>query len=288
MNDQAELLRQRVMQKKQDSSKNTIISAVLSGKGGVGKSVFATNFALALNRAGKKTLLIDLDIGMGNIDILLRLPAGRHFADFIKNRRPIRECITETADGLHVIPAGSGLGQVFELSEDDWYHFITEFRLLKNEFDFILFDLGAGMTRETISFLSAVHEILLVTTPEPTSLTDAYAAVKTIHRYTPEIPVKCVINRSDSEVEAKGAWDKISGVSERFLLKKLDLIGFVPRDRAVVQAVKYQKPFVVTDPASQAAKAIDTIVRRYTTGDAGEVFRFDGFVNKIKRFFTKG
>ncbi|GGE46366.1 flagellum site-determining protein YlxH [Pullulanibacillus camelliae] len=289
MADQAESLRQRMEQHHRlEKVQQTKIVAVLSGKGGVGKSVFSSNFALALNNAKQRTLLIDLDIGMGNIDILLGMNGRYNIVDMIDQRLPVQEVLNRHPSGLSVLTGGSGLTDLFQLNDDKFAYFLEQLQHIKNDFDMIIFDFGAGINESTLKFVSAVHEILLVTTTEPTALTDAYAVIKIIHKYSPEIPVHCVINRYDNEKEADETWQKLSTVAKRFLDKDLVLLGCLPRDRAVVKAVKLRKAFLEADPRAKVAINITELAANYLNGQsAQQQDTMDSFIMKLKHLFRK-
>jgi len=287
--DQAEILRQR-MEKHNRLNKEyqTKIVAVLSGKGGVGKSIFSSNFALALNNANQRTLLVDLDIGMGNIDILLGMDSRYSIVNMIDQRLPVREVLNRHSSGLFVLTGGSGLADVFRLNDDKFAYFLEQLHNLKNDFDIIIFDFGAGINESTLKFVSAVHEILLVTTIEPTALTDAYAVVKIVHKYSPEIPIRCVINRYDNEREADETWKKLSTVAKRFLDKDLVLLGCLPRDRAVVKAVKLRKVLLEADPKARVAINIMELAANYLAEHSDQQQdTMDNFITKLRYLFRK-
>ncbi|WP_077615098.1 MinD/ParA family protein [Caenibacillus caldisaponilyticus] len=285
--DQAEALRRKVQRLR---AANTRVVAVLSGKGGVGKSIFSVNFALALNRIGKKTILVDLDIGMGNVDILLGLHAPGHFVDMLNRRLPIESLIVQHRSGLSVISGGSGLDDLFKIDEGDFQHFLEQFKKLQHAYDVILFDMGAGLDEAALRFISAVHEVILVTTPEPTALADAYAAIKLIHAKVGDVPVRCVINRYDNEREAKEAWKNLSYTAKRFLNKELKLLGELPRDHTVVRSVKARSPFVTDAPHSKIAIGVQRLAAGYLNENTeGHAASLDSFINKLKHFFlSKG
>lgn len=288
MVDQAEALRRKMEEYQQQAQ--TRVIGVLSGKGGVGKSIFSVNFALALNRLGKKTLLIDLDIGMGNVDILLNLHAVHHFADMIEKELPIESIIVEHQSGLSVISGGSGLTDFFGLNDRKFDFFLEQFKQLKKTYDMIIFDLSAGFNAETLRFINAVHEVILVTTTEPTALADGYAAIKLMTTNQIDIPIYCVINRYDSEQEAKLTWSSLERTSERFLGKQLFFLGGLPRDHAVIKAVKEQTPFLTGDPKSRVSLSVHQLTRKYLGQESmGNAQSLDSFINKLKSFFrSKG
>lgn len=285
MSDQATILRQKM------SSLNEKVShvvAVVSGKGGVGKSVFCVNFMAALRENNKKTIVIDMDIGMGNVEFLLGAHARYSIMDMIVQELSIWDVIATAPNDLSYIAGGSGLSEFFSLNNEHLNYFFEEIDKLKTKFDYILLDFGAGITKESLDYILAAHQIILVTTPEPTSLTDAYSTIKYIHMKDPEHPIGCVINQIDDDKEGRTAWTKLSGVSERFLNKQLQLFEMLPREKIVVKSVKQQVPYLYLSPHAK----ISTTMKRF----AG-VFSSDGiltakaqsmtFIARLKHFLEK-
>ena len=286
MFDQAEALRRKMEQRKLKETTSTKVVAVLSGKGGVGKSVFSLNFALGLNQQNKKTLIIDLDIGMGNIDILLGLHCQYNIVDMIEKQLSIEDVIAYHDSGLAVLTGGSGLTQLFHLDKDKFNFFLDQLNKLRNHFDVIIFDLGAGMNEDILNFVKAVHEILLVTTTEPTALTDAYAAIKIASLYANDIPIRVIVNRYDDEQEVGETWTKLSNVTKRFLGRELSFLGSLPRDTSVVKAVKSQQPFIISSPRSKVSIHLNRIVSTYLNeGNDQNKPTMESFITKLKRLF---
>ncbi|WP_068786036.1 MinD/ParA family protein [Paenibacillus phocaensis] len=268
MSDQAQALRQLVSslgdsaesKARKGSAKILTIS---SGKGGVGKSNFTLNFALALKSLGRKVLIFDADIGMANIDVLMGVRPRYNLYHLLKGEKNITEIVELGSNALPFIAGGSGLADLFSLSEGDLNYFTSQIEMISEEMDFILFDTGAGLSKETLKFITAADECLVVTTPEPTSITDAYALIKVVHGMEVDIPFRLVINRVSGELEAKQVADKISLVARRFLNMEIPTLGYLSDDSHVMQAVKKQVPFSIAFPGCSAARDIQRLAQAY-------------------------
>ncbi|MBP2001100.1 flagellar biosynthesis protein FlhG [Paenibacillus shirakamiensis] len=270
MNDQAQSLRNIITSREQSSSPDTgdrvaKIITVSSGKGGVGKSNFTLNFALALQSLGKKVLLFDADIGMANIDVLMGVRAPYSLYHLLKGEKSIREIVDYGTNGLPFIAGGSGMIDLFTLSESDLSYFTQQIEEISGEMDYVIFDTGAGLSKETLKFITAADECLVVTTPEPTSITDAYALIKVVSNLDLQEPVtfKLMINRVEHEREAKQVAEKISLVARKFLNLEIPMIGSMSDDPHVVQAVKKQVPFSIAYPSSAASRDVHRVASEY-------------------------
>lgn len=264
MNDQAEALRQLVKLRSSDENRlDTRCISVASGKGGVGKSNFSLNFALALKRLGKKTLLIDADIGMANIDVLMGTSSKYNLYHLIKNEKTIWDIINLGSEGLHYIAGGSGLLDLVRLSDSEINKFATEISKLQGQYDFIIFDTGAGLSKETTQFIIASDETIVVTTPEPTSITDAYALIKMVNSINPSQAFKLIVNRSTGQEEGNNTAVNFIQVSKRFINIEIPLLGIIMDDQNVSKSVKKQIPLLTIYPDSTSSHAIMKIARNY-------------------------
>ncbi|MBM6998348.1 MinD/ParA family protein [Paenibacillus sp. DXFW5] len=268
MSDQAQALRQLVSShvgpaESKVRKGSARILTVSSGKGGVGKSNFTLNFALALKSLGRKVLLFDADIGMANIDVLMGVRPRYNLYHLLKGEKDITEIVELGSHALPFIAGGSGLADLFSLSEGDLNYFTSQIEMISEEMDFILFDTGAGLSKETLKFITAADECLVVTTPEPTSITDAYALIKVVHGMEADVPFRLVINRVSGEHEAKQVADKISLVAGRFLDMDIPTLGYLSDDTHVMQAVKKQVPFSIAFPGCSAARDIQRLALDY-------------------------
>ncbi|GAB2563380.1 MinD/ParA family protein [Gracilibacillus alcaliphilus] len=284
MTDQAEQLRRKL----QDS--HAVIPqaktlAIVSGKGGVGKSNIAINFSLLLAKRSKKVLLIDLDIGMGNIDILLGTNAKYSISHLFEQKVTFFDMIETGPNCLDFIAGGSGLNEIFQLNQQKLTFFIQQLEQAVKTYDYIIFDMGAGVTRDTIEFMKAVDECILVTTPEPTSITDAYSMIKHVLMER-ETAFHVIVNRTRNAKQGIEVSNRLIGVVKRFLNQSIHPLGSVPDDEAVVNAVIAQEPFVLHQHNSRAAKALESIAKQYLNEPVEPTNR-SGFIRRLKRIFTE-
>ncbi len=235
---------------------NTRVLSVTSGKGGVGKTNIATNLACALVQEGKKVLVFDADLGLANIDILMGITPEYTIEHVIKGKKRLSDVIIDTPEGIHILPSSSGVEELTNLSLFQKKRLIEEFSLLNDIYDFIIIDTPAGISSNVIYFNLAASEIINVIEPDPTSFTDAYALMKVLSvRYGVE-EFNIVVNCVDSEEQAEELFQKMSMVCERFLQIRLRYLGYIFKDKKLVQAVRNQRPVVVIYPYSKASRCI--------------------------------
>lgn len=259
MLDQAQRLRQ-LAASSENKDKARIIT-VTSGKGGVGKSNFVVNLAIALQQMGKKVLIFDADVGMGNDDVLMGFLPKYNVFDVIFNGKEIDEVVITGPSGVKLLPGGSGLTKIEELTNVQREGFIKKLEGLTG-LDYILMDTGAGINRSVLGFVACCQELIVLTTPEPTSLTDAYSLLKAINHFKIKSSAKVVINRAIDEKEAVLTYGKFNNAVTNFLKMKLEYIGSVAEDRRLVQAVRSQQPFIVSYPNCDASQDINKIARK--------------------------
>lgn len=290
MMDQAQSLRNlmsakaKALDAKPTDSGNAKFIAVTSGKGGVGKSNFTLNFALALQRLGRKVLVFDADIGMANIDVLMGVRSKYNLSHLLSGEKQINEIIEKGAGSLPYIAGGSGLSSLFSLSDEDLIYFTTQIQKIAADMDYILFDTGAGLSKETLQFIMSSDECIVVTTPEPTAITDAYALIKVVHGLEENTAFKLVVNRAENQREAMQTSDKIGLVTNRFLNLDIPLLGFVSDDAHVSQSVKKQVPFSLHAPGCHASKDIQNLAMQYVVSPD---LRQEGTLSGIKGFIQK-
>ncbi|CAG9619693.1 MinD/ParA family protein [Sutcliffiella rhizosphaerae] len=293
MNDQAQVLRERVLNSKNNmltaDKKEAKVIGVISGKGGVGKSNFSLNFSLSLQKQGFRVLLFDMDIGMANVDVLMGTTQRYSIIDIFERNMTLTEIIQSGPENLSYIAGGSGLTNVFQMNDNKREQFLTQLQDLSYSYDFILFDMGAGITDESRKLLLSCHELFLVTTCEPTSLTDAYSAVKFIyaHANVKPIPIQLVINRVISKKIAQVTAERLNNVTKKFLNRELLHLGSLPDDKYVSLAVMEQVPFVLKYPSSAAALAIKSLTLRYLQeNNKYQKKKVDTFIMKLRSFFA--
>ena len=288
MNDQAAVLREKVLKKHQNSLRNCKTLAVLSGKGGVGKSNLSLNLSLALTKQKQRVLLFDMDIGMGNIDILIGQTASYTMVDLLEKKLSIQQIIKKGPQDLAYVAGGTGISSVFEWSPSDLAHLIQELNSLTNQYDYMIFDMGAGMSESVLKFLKAVDEMIVVTTPEPTSITDAYAAIKLAASYSVSAPVRLIINKTLSDKEGNETYERFNRAVQQFLNISISLLGIVPNDQAVQKAVNRQMPFLLQNPASKASVSLIEMVNILIPQDNRITAKNEGmFIRRLKRFFLE-
>ncbi|KAB2337528.1 MinD/ParA family protein [Cytobacillus depressus] len=284
MKDQAEALRKRL--RTAGSRKTPRTLAVVSGKGGVGKSNFSLNFSIALSKKGFSVLLFDMDLGMGNLDILMGKSSEYSIVDYFDRNVSLKDIIMNGPEGLRYIAGGSGLSDLVHLDERIIEAFTEDLSTLFIEYDYVIFDMGAGITNESIKFILSVQEIVCITTPEPTAITDAYSTLKHIHLVDSSIPFYLVINRVQDEKDGQQTFKRISKVLQSFLGRESFYLGMIPDDRSIQQAVRRQIPFILYNERSQASKSILTQVERYRNKHFNEKKAANGFpfISNLKRF----
>ncbi|MFC4735623.1 MinD/ParA family protein [Bacillus daqingensis] len=285
MNDQAYMLRERMRMQRQSTAKPVRTTAICSGKGGVGKSNMSVNLGLEYVNRGEKVLLMDLDIGMANVHLLLGTEAKGSIVKMLDDELAIQEVISCHDSGLHFISGGSALKKLFSLDEAKQHRFNQQLEKLEGMYDRFIFDLGAGITFESLQFLKAADDVLLVTTPEPTSVTDAYAVLKFISQLEEARPVSILVNRASTEKEGKRTADSLRHAALKFLAFPVAFAGSIPDDAAVAKAVKTQLPFILHAPATKASKA----VKQAADTLAGEKKQTSSsFTERLKTFFLRG
>ncbi|BDG35160.1 MinD/ParA family protein [Saccharococcus caldoxylosilyticus] len=267
MKDQAENLRLR-LGRQNGQKRITKTIAITSGKGGVGKSNVSLNFSIMLSRRGFRVLLLDMDIGMGNIDILLGQSSPLTIVDLFAKQLPLQELIKTGPDNISFIAGGTGLTNIFTMDEEKVDYFLTELQSVSAQYDYLIFDMGAGISEDRLYLLKAVHDIFIVTTPEPTAITDAYAMMKYMYTQEKEIPLYVIANRVRTDKEGRETLERLKRVAKQFLDKEVIPLGMLPEDRTVAKAVVRQTPFLLFDPTAKVSRAMHTLADRYLSAGA--------------------
>ncbi|HOV69201.1 MAG TPA: MinD/ParA family protein [Clostridia bacterium] len=267
--DQAFKLRQIVenlrRQKSSQTHNSARVIAVTSGKGGVGKSNFTANLAITLAKSGYKVLILDADFGLANIDVILGIEPQWNFSHVLKGLKGIKDIITEGPEGIRVISGGSGVYELVSMTPQQVDKIIAELRDIQETVDFVLIDTGAGVSEQVLKMIEASDETILIVTPEPTSVLDAYALLKaSIHARQDKSAPKLwlVVNRSENEKEATELLDSFTEIAGVFLNTEVNKLGFIPADSVVPNAVKSQAPFTLVYPKSNASRHIKDITIR--------------------------
>lgn len=257
--DQAEKLRKII--KEQNNPRHTSrVITVTSGKGGVGKSSVSVNLAIALSRLGKRVVILDADFGLANIEVMIGVRPKYNLADLMFRGKSLSEIITQGPENIGFISGGSGIQELTNLSKDQIIYLIRTLVELDNKADIIIIDTGAGINDAVLEFVTASSEIILVATPEPTSITDAYALLKTLNRKpgfsTDDTVIKVIANRVTPDENGEDIYDKLNIVVNRFLKLRLQYLGHIPLDNTVSKAVIQQKPAICAYPNSNFSKII--------------------------------
>lgn len=282
MIDQAKKLREKVLQKTpQKERRQTRIIAVTSGKGGVGKSNFALNFALSLVQQNKKVLIFDVDLGFANVDVLLGRSNKESIATMIEKDLSIWDIIEEGPNGLLFISGGSGFNEMFSLDETKMNKFFSELSSIQGSVDYIILDTGAGLSYENLRCILAADDVILVTTPEPTSITDAYSIVKMVHAKDTNVHIKLIINQCTSDKEGKQTAVNFKKVTEQFLNKQIGTLGFIPSDVNIPNAVKKQIPFLLAFPNCHASQAMQNVTHEFLQLPVSYKLGIKGFLLKM-------
>ena len=263
----------------------TRIITVTSGKGGVGKTNVSVNMALAYARLGKKVVVMDADLGLANVNIMLNMVPKYTLYDMIRKRKTMKEIMVETDYGISIVAGASGFSKIANLSDEERQNFIEELNTLSFA-DIIIIDTSAGVSSNVLDFIAAADDAIIITTPEPTAITDAYGIIKIIATEYDnlDMELKLVVNRVKGSAEAKKVADRMTHIAGQFLNLKVDYLGFIYDDLVVSQAVLRQKPFMVIDPRCKASICVQHIVGKM---EKGELRESGGFASMLRRLFGK-
>jgi len=258
--------RQTVLETNRGSLKRTRVLAVTSGKGGVGKTSIVANLAIALSQSGLRVLVVDADLGLANIDVLLGLRTRFNLGHVVSGQKSLEDIIVEGPAGVRIIPGASGLKDLAEIEAGRRHALLADLVSLDEESDLLMIDTGAGISSNVMDFVVSADEVIVVTTPEPTAIADAYAMIKVLSQVSPDTYIRLLVNQARNAAEAAQVSDQISSVAQRFLNVYVDKLGYVFADVAVQKSVRAQKPFVLLYPHSSASECIKALAQRLATG----------------------
>lgn len=263
--DQAQNLRNIIKAGSLGSRLSRVIT-VTSGKGGVGKSNLAVNLAISISRLGKKVIVLDADFALANVEIMFGIRPRYSLADLMFKGKSLSEIIAEGPESVGFISGGSGIREMTNLTREQLINLSAKLSQLDSQADIVIIDTGAGISDQVIEFVMSSAEVFLIATPEPTSITDAYALLKTLDRQ-PEFAreqcnIKLIANRVDTDKSGRELFENLSVVADKFLNISIEYIGAVPSDANVSKAIIRQQPLAIAYPKSNAAKAIDEIAKK--------------------------
>jgi len=263
-------------------NRKTRIITVTSGKGGVGKTNVATNMAISYAQMGKKVIVIDADLGLANVNVMMNLIPQYNLYHVIRKQKKMSEIILDTEYGIKLVAGASGFSKIANMTEEERNSFISELYTLSDA-DIIIIDTSAGVSKNVLGFVAAADEVIIVTTPEPTSITDAYGIIKIIATEVDNLNInlKMIVNRVGSAMEGKRVADRMTQIAAQFLNLKVEYLGFIYDDPLVQQSVLRQKPFVVADPRGKASVCLRHIVARIEKTEFPEAEGFGRFVRKL-------
>jgi flagellar biosynthesis protein FlhG len=281
--DQADALRRMA----QVRPRHARVIAVTSGKGGVGKTNVAVNLAISVAARGKKVVLVDLDLGLANADILLDLTPRYNLAQVLVGRKTVDEVTIPAMGGIKVVPGASGVERLANLSDVERETLLSTFDALHRDADYIFFDTGAGISKNTTAFLAAADDIIVVTIPEPTAVVDAYAVIKMLSREPDHGDLFILLNQVTGRAEAEKFASGIAVTANKLLNAYVDKLGYVVSDPRVGQAVRQRRPFTLAYPGCPAAQCLRSIAERValSTGRSAVTER-PGFMRRLFSVFS--
>ena len=259
--DQALKLRSYAQVDDEMAGTGTRVMAVSSGKGGVGKTNSVVNLAIAFSRMGKKVLLLDADLGLGNLDVLLGLAPRYNISHLLSGEKTIDEVLVEGPEGIMILPASSGVHELTDLGAEERIALASHLESLGEGFDILIIDTGAGISNNVLFFNSSAQEIVVVVTPEPTSITDAYALMKVMFQRHGERRFRLLVNSVKTRKEGVEVYRKISLAAERFLNISVEYLGSVLLDENVSRSVIRQKAVMELYPQTKASQCYQEIAR---------------------------
>lgn len=283
MIDQASGLRKLASEQYMKPSK---VIAVTSGKGGVGKSSVTLNLAIALSRRGQRVLIIDSDFGFSNIDVMLGVSTRYDLLDVVKRDMDIRDIIEHGLEGVQFVSGGSGVYEMTQLDGDMLMRIVDNLKNLEDVADTIIFDTGAGVSENMLRLIGASHETLLVTTPEPTAVVDAYALIKIISEHGKSTGISLIINKVNSPGEAESVMDCLVGIAQKNVDISLGRLGGIAQDPSMLKAIRMQVPILVSFPNCPASIDIGSIASKLLYKPTQDLERH-GIRKFLERFLAR-
>lgn len=289
--DQAEGIRNVIKLQNQKNMPKARVITITSGKGGVGKSSVAVNLAVQLRKLGKKVIIFDADLGLANVEVMLGAIPKYNLSDLIYQGKDIKEIITEGPMEIGFISGGSGITTMNNLTKDQISYLVHSLSKLDELADVILVDTGAGVADNVLEFVLASPEVILVTTPEPSSLTDSYSLLKALYRnpgFTKNgIRINVVANKVHSSREGQAVYEKLESVVSQFLNGNLNYFGMIPQDTNIEKAVRQQKTVSLTAPDSNISRAFEVLAKNLVNNEQNQFVMRKGFSQLFSNILNK-
>lgn len=264
---------------------STRVMAITSGKGGVGKSNLTLNLGLALAKKGQRVIILDADLGLANINILLGAEPPQTLADVLEGHQSLRAILWRGPEGVQIIPGASGVARLAAADSTEIDHIIEGFRELDGESDWLLIDTGAGISPHVMSFVLASDEVLVVTSPEPTALADAYGLIKAIWESESRPNIRLVVNRAQGLDRAERMGRRLIELAGRMLQVEIGWAGLIQDDERVPQAISQQRPFVLAYPGTIASRDVEALATRLLNQPAVRSQGMAGFMDRVRSAF---
>lgn len=261
------------------------VIAVTSGKGGVGKTSIVVNLSIILAKMSQRVVILDTDLGLANVELLLGLNPPGSFYDVLFGNKMIKDIIFQGPHGIGIVSGGSGMKELADLDRQGRERIISSLGYFNGNADFVFIDTGAGISRNVLGFVAAAGEVIIVVTPEPTSIADAYSMIKVLATYKVHSGVNIIVNRALNEQEALQTASKIITVTKKFLQINVNHIGSIYEDRVVIQAAKMQHPFILSKPNSAASTGLQAIARSLLGEKTHLGGGMESFLKKLFRLY---
>lgn len=263
------------------------VIAIGSGKGGVGKTSLSINLALAFAKLGKRTIVLDADVGMANVEVLLKLNNARNLTNVINGECTLMDILTDGPGGIKVLPGSSGISSLTNLNALQFNRIFSGFVSLESQCDILIIDTGAGISELVLKFLESADDLILITTTEPHAMMDTYSLTKALAFRNQDIKPNLIFNRCESENEAMKCYETFNQASSKFLKLKPELLGWIIEDKRVTKSLKSQEPILLANPTAEYSQQASQIANKIL-GNKVSLEKPSGimsFLNKIKRNF---
>lgn len=266
----------------------TKIITIASGKGGVGKTSLTVNLAIALAQAGKKVMIMDADLGMANVDIMMGLTPRYNLYDVMQGKKWLRDIVLESWEGVRIVPGCSGIFEAADIPRIRREALMKELELYGRGMDYILVDTGAGISHAVLGFVASADDVIIVITPEPTSITDGYGIIKVLSRFKMHRKVFLVVNMAGNVQEAEEAARKIEVVAQTYLDIAIIRLGAIYMDSSVKRSIKEMTPYMIKYPRSHPAVSVAQIAENIIEDKVGFSSNSQNFAQRVMSFWRGG